>query len=74
MSLRIKSGWKAFDPIVNVHKAKLDMTIRANVCNFTVLTAMLYVTEMWATTKNEEQRLLMAQWVILKIHAGNIVG
>ena len=47
------------------------MTLHANLFNTTVFPAMLYASETWATTKEEEQRLVNAQRVmersILKI-------
>uniref|UniRef100_A0A8C9S512 ribonuclease H n=1 Tax=Scleropages formosus TaxID=113540 RepID=A0A8C9S512_SCLFO len=61
ISRRIRAGWKAFNSIKDVLKGKLDKTTRANLFNGTVLPAMLYGSETWATTKREEQRLVSAQ-------------
>ncbi len=58
---RITSGWRAFNSIKDVLKSKIDRTLRAHLFNSTVLPAMLYASETWATTKREEQRLITAQ-------------
>ncbi|KHN78309.1 Putative uncharacterized transposon-derived protein F52C9.6 [Toxocara canis] len=42
-------------------KKKMSKTLRAHLFNSTVLPVMLYASEMWATTKNEERRLTTAQ-------------
>ena len=60
-SQRISSGRKAFTKIKDVLKAKLDKTLHATLFNSTILPAMLYASKMWATTKKEEKRLVMAQ-------------
>ena len=61
ISRRIRSGWKAFNSVKDVLKAKLDKATRTHLFNGTVLPAMLYASETWATTKREEQRLLTSQ-------------
>ena len=54
-SRRLRSGSKALTPIKDVLKTKLDKTLRTNLFNNTVLLAMLYASETWATMKKEEQ-------------------
>ena len=61
ISRRIRAGWKAFNSVKDVLKARLDKSTRAGLFNATVLPAMLYACETWATTKREEQRLTTAQ-------------
>ena len=53
--MRIRLGWMAFITVKDVHKTKPDMTLRANLFNDTILTAMLCANESSDTTKKEEQ-------------------
>lgn len=61
ISRRVRARWKAFNSIRDVLKGRLDKTTRANLFNGTVLPAMLYGSETWATMTREEQRLVTAQ-------------
>ncbi len=58
---RIRSGWRAFNSIKDVLQKTRDKALRAHLFNTTVLPAMLYASETWATTKREEQQLVTAQ-------------
>ena len=51
-----KSEWKLFTIIKNRPNANLDKTLRAKFFNSTVLPRMLYSSDMWFTTKIEENR------------------
>ena len=50
-----------FNGIRDVLERRLDKATRAGLFNSSVLPAMLYGSETWATTKREEQRLVTAQ-------------
>ncbi|VDM29720.1 unnamed protein product [Toxocara canis] len=67
---RIRAGWRAFNSIKDVLKKKMSKTLRAHLFNSTVLPAMLYASETWATTKNEERRLTTAQMAMERCMLG----
>ncbi|VDM29517.1 unnamed protein product [Toxocara canis] len=52
---QIRAGWRAFNSIKDMLKKKMSKTLRAHLFNITVLPAMLYASEIWTTTKNEER-------------------
>ena len=61
ISSRIRAGWKVFYSVKDLLKARLVKSTRAGLFKATVLRAMLYTCEMWATAKREKQRLTTAQ-------------
>ena len=48
--MRMRSEWKACNRIKDVLKTNQKKILRAKLFNSTVLFAMLYASEMWATT------------------------
>ena len=56
--------------IYHVLKAKLDKTVYANLFNITILSAMLYTSEIWATIRKKEQWQRSMERDILGISLG----
>ena len=71
---RIRSEWKAFTLIKDVLEVNFYKTLHANVFNSTVLLAMLYASEIWATVMKEEQKADYGAIAHGKIHARNVVA
>lgn len=58
------------ESIHDVLKGNLDKAICKNFFNSTVVSAMLYASEVWVTTKREEQWLIMAQRAMKRLILG----
>ena len=59
---RRRAGWVAFNNNRTILTDQaVPMNIRANIFNTTVLPAMLYACETWATTKNDEEKFAVTE-------------
>ena len=70
VSRRRKAGWMKFVQEKEVLKSKLDSEVRANIFNSTILPAMLYGSETWSLTKEEELKLEVTERAMERIMLG----
>ena len=73
VEISLRSEWKPFNTLKDVLKAELHKDLRINLFNSTIFPVMLYISEIWATTKKEEQKLVYDSEGYRKTHAENIV-